>query len=288
MSRHLGERGRLGHHMMKGTAGVQVNVDFTSEEDAASLVRTALAVSPVVNALVANSPLEEGQANGFLTKRPRIWLDTDPERCGVLPWVIDEGFTFERYADWALDVTVMFLVRGQLHAVGDRTFRQLLDDGHPVHGRVTFADFALHLTTLFPEIRVKQHVEIRGADACSLDLVAALTALWRGVLYDEVARAEALDLLPALTGAALAGFHEEVGVRGLAARCGGKSAAELATELVAVAAAGLERLASTCGVGSEASLLSPLVGVIRGGRTPAELLLDEWHAEGTAALLARG
>jgi len=285
MRDHLGARGRLAHHMMKATAAVQLNVDFTSEEDAAGLVKTALALSPLVNALSVNSPLEEGRPNGFLSKRPAIWAETDPARCGLLPWVFEEGFSFRRYVEWALDVPVMFVNRdGTWHALGNRSFRKFMDEGHPTLGRALHLDFYLHLTTLFPEVRVKQHAEIRGADSCSVEMIAAITALWRGILYDAAARESAFQLVAGLTNVEREALHLAVARRGPAALASARSVRELCVELVSIAADGLARLTSGS---QDAACLEPLREAAESGRTAAESLLETWPIHGAAALLAR-
>lgn len=287
MSAHLGARGELAHHMMKGSAGVQLNLDYFSEEDAASLMSTALLASPLVNALCANSPLENGEPNGYLTKRPAIWLATDPERYDLLPWIVDEGFTYERYTRWALQASVMFVVRGEAwHAIGDRSFERFLEEPGEL-GPVTWADWHLHLTTLFPEVRIKQHVEVRGADACSTGQVAAVTALWRGLLYDPRGREDTAALLGGLDARSRRELHVGVGRRGLAGSTSEGSVRELCAELVAIGGRALDRLAAADGEQSESELLDPLRERAESGRTPAEELLEDWRARGPKALLER-
>ena len=287
MARHLGARGALAHHMMKATAALQLNVDFTSEPDAAELVRVALAVSPLVNAFTLNAPLEGGRRNGWLSKRAEIWRQTDPARCGLLPWVFEEGFTFARYVDWALSVPVMFLVReDRWHAVGDRTFRELMERGHATHGPARHADFHLHLTTLFPEVRVKQYVEIRGMDSCPAGIAAGVVALWRGILYDGSSRRRALDLVDGLTSSARSALHFDVAREGLAATARGVPVRDLCRELIAAASSGLEHLARPGGQATDASLLQPLSQVVDSGMTPAELLLADWDGGGRTAILS--
>ena len=287
MSAHLGARGELAHHMMKGSAGVQLNLDYRSEEDAASLMRAALVASPLVNALCANSPLENGEPNGYLTKRPEIWLATDPERYDLLSWIVDDGFSYERYARWALQASVMFVVRGELwHAVGDKSFERFLEDPGEL-GPVTWTDWHLHLTTLFPEVRIKQHVEVRGADSCSIDQVAALTALWRGLLYDQEGRDETVALFEGLDARARHDLHVGIGRHGLAFETPAGTARELSRELLLVGERALDRLARRDEEESEAGLLEPLRERAESGRTPAEELLDDWRARGPKALLER-
>jgi glutamate--cysteine ligase len=286
MREHLGARGDLAHHMMKATAGVQFNVDHSSEVEAAEIFRTALAVSPIVNAMVANSPLEEGRPNGFLTKRPEIWRRTDPDRTGLLPWIFDsDGFTYSRWVKYALDVPVMFVIRDDSWVrLGDRTFGELLAHGDERTGPARHEDFALHLTTLFPEVRIKQHVEIRGQDSCDVESCAALAAAWRGILYDGSARHEAGALAQHLDASARARLHADAGRQGLMARMGSSRLDEVAGELLRIARHGLERLEGAAG--RDAALLEPLERNVAEG-PPAVALLSEASREGAAALLRR-
>lgn len=292
MSAHLGARGRLAHHMMKASAGVQLNVDYTSEANAAEIMAAALAASPLVNALSANSPLEAGQPSGHASRRAEIWLETDPERYDLLPWVLDEGFSYEAYARWALEASVMFVIRKdeaggeRWVAVGDRSFARFLEEPGEL-GPATWTDWHLHLTTLFPEVRIKQHVEIRGADSCSIELVTAITALWRGLLYDPEARRESMGLLDGLDAEQRALLHSGGGRQGLGFEIGGASLQERSLDLLAIAGRGLDRLGRRDGEESEAVLLDPLREVAESGRTPADRLLADWRERGTAALLDR-
>lgn len=286
MREHLGARGTLGHHMMKATAGTQYNVDHRDEADAASIVRAALGVSPIVNAMFANSPLLEGRPSGWLTFRPHVWANTDPERTGILPWAHDPGFTYERWLHWASAATLMFVVRDdEWVIVGDRSFAEFLESGHPVAGEAQHQDFALHLTTLFPEVRLKQHLEIRGTDSGEPDIVAAGAALWRGLLYDATARNEAQGLTRGWRSAERAAFHEDCARRGLRAVAGREPAAHLAKDLLAIAEGGLRRLGASGA--SDAPLLDPLREIAGSGVTRAEILLRDWAARGPAALIDR-
>jgi glutamate--cysteine ligase len=286
MSRHLGARGPLAHHMMKATAGVQFTFDFADAQDAAGIVETALAASPVVNALAANSPLEEGRRNGWMTKRPEIWAGTDPDRTGLLSSVTDGGgYTHERYVSWATGVPVMFVVReGRWIELGDRTFARLLEEGVPGHGPALLSDWALHLTTLFPEVRVKQQIEIRGADSCSIELNAALAALWRGLLYDAGSRGRARSLHAGATAGERERTHRDAARRGLDARAGGVPLAEWASEILDIADEGLARLPSG---EADRALLAPLREIAGASEPPAKRLLADWDREGPKALLRR-
>jgi len=286
MREHLGARGDLAHHMMKATAGVQFNVDHASEDDAAGIFRTALALSPVVNALVANSPLEEGKPNGFITKRPEIWRRTDPDRTGLLPWIFDaDGFTYARWVTYALDVPVMFVIRDDSWVrLGDRTFGELLAHGDDRTGPARHEDFALHLTTLFPEVRIKQHVEIRGQDSCGVESCAALAAIWRAVLYDATTRREAGALAEGLDASRRAKLHDDAARQGLMARMGSSRLDEVAGELLRLVRRGLERLEGPAG--SDAALLEPLDQAVIEG-PPAVTLLREVSSDGAPALVRR-
>jgi glutamate--cysteine ligase len=272
MAPWLARRGHLAHHMMKATAGCQVNLDFSSEEEAMAMMRTALGVSTLVTALCANSPLTNGQLNGFLTRRSHIWLHTDPDRCGLLEFGLQAGMRYLDYASWALDVPMLFVVReGAWVNMTGRTFRQYLEDGR---GLVpTAEDWKLHLTTLFPEVRLKSYLEVRGSDSGAPGMVLAQAALWKGLLYDEAARRKAWDLVSRPTHAQRLAFWRDVTRQGLRARLLGIPAGELAGELVRLAEAALPR--------SEASLLAPLRDVAGSGVTPAEALRTWWTGPGS-------
>jgi glutamate--cysteine ligase len=286
MRDHLGARGMLAHHMMKATAGTQYNLDHASEDDAASMFRASLGASPVVNALFAASPLEEGRPSGWLTIRPHVWANTDPGRTGILEWAHDPGFTYERWLEWACAASLMFVVRdGEWVTIGDRTFDEFMAGGHPVAGAALHEDFALHLTTLFPEVRLKQHVEIRGADSAEPELVAAGAALWRGLIYDACARRETVALTSGWTAEERRRFHEDTARHGLRASIRGRSAQDLAKDLLELAAAGLRRLEGP--EGSDAAMLQPLQEIAERGVTRAEDLLRDWSSAGVKALLAR-
>jgi glutamate--cysteine ligase len=263
----LARRGHLAHHMMKATAGCQINLDFSSEDEAMEMLRTAMGVSTLVTALCANSPLSVGQANGFLTKRSHIWMHTDPDRCGLLPFALEPGARYRDYAAWALDVPMLFVVRehGWVDMTG-RTFRQFLANGQGL--APTFADWQLHLTTLFPEVRLKSYLEVRGSDSGPPAMVMAQAALWKGLLYDPAARRRAWGLVSGASFAERTAFWRDVTRQGLRARLRGVAARDLAGELVALAAGALPP--------HEADLLAPMQEVVRTGTTPAERVRALW------------
>jgi glutamate--cysteine ligase len=195
MREYLPTRGGRAHVMMKQTACIQANIDYDGERDAADKMRSAMGLTPLVTALFANSPLTEGSPNGFMSARAWAWRDTDPDRCGLLPFVFREDAGFGDYLDYALDVPMFFIVRqGTYVPAGGLSFRRFIRDGLGGE-RPTLADFELHLTTLFPEVRLKRYIELRGADSGDPSACLALAALWKGLLYDDRTRGEAFALV---------------------------------------------------------------------------------------------
>jgi glutamate--cysteine ligase len=224
MRDYLPRRGSLAHVMMKQTACMQVNLDYGSEADAADKLRTAMGLSPLVTALYANSPLTEGRLNGFLSYRAWVWRDTDPDRCGLLPFVFRDGAGFADYLDYALDVPMFFVVRGGdwMPAHG-MSFRKFIKKGFEGH-RATLADFDMHLTTLFPEVRLKRYIEVRGCDSGDASSCLALAALYKGILYDGASRRSAWELVRDMTFKERNALLEEVCRKGPAAHLPGNRA----------------------------------------------------------------
>lgn len=277
MRAYLPTRGSRAHDMMKRTATVQANLDFADEDDATSRMRTGLGVSSIVTAMFASSPISEGRPNGYKSMRAAIWLDTDEDRCGLLPFMFEPGAGFESYVEWALDVPMFFVVRdGVYHHVPGLTFRRFLREGWAGH-HATEDDWKVHLSTLFPEVRLKTYVEVRGADAGPLPFAKALPALWRGLLDATDARDAAWELVRGVSFAERERVRREVPRAGFAARLGQRPLAELAVELVRIARAGLESLP---GGAADAALLEPLEIYARAGRCPADDMLDDFNALG--------
>jgi glutamate--cysteine ligase len=278
MRAYLPTRGELALHMMHLTATVQANLDFASEADMVRKMRTAMAVTPIVSAMFANSSLYLGKPSGFITRREHIWRHTDPDRCGLLPFVFEEGFGYERYAEWALDVPMFFIVRDERYLPAHTvTFRQFMSSGFEGH-RPTLADWDLHLTTLFPEVRLKRIVEVRGADC--VPWLSALPALWKGLLYDDGALDAAFALAKDWSFAEREAALDDVARRGLAARAAGTPVLPLARELAAIAAEGLRRIGH--GEGGEADerrFLDPLRAQLATGRSLGEELVQRWEGE---------
>jgi glutamate--cysteine ligase len=277
MRAYLPSRGELALHMMHVTATVQANFDFEDEPDMVRKMRMASGVSPIVSALFANSSLAEGKSSGYVSRRVHIWQDTDPDRCGLLPFVFEPGFGYERYVEWALDVPMFFrLLDGRYEPMHGKPFRTVLEgDGGPP---ATLLDFELHLTTLFPEVRLKRFIEVRGADAVPSGLICALPALWKGLLYDREALDAAWDLVSAWPFAERVASIEEVARRGLAATICGAKTLDLAGELVEIAAGGLQRIGHAGAADpDESGYLNPLREVLASGKSPGQALLERWE-----------
>jgi len=273
MRQSLGARGALSQDMMLLTATGQVSLDWTSEADCAEKVTLVARLSPLMVALYANSPLRQGKPSGYMSFRSHVWTDVDRARCGYLPSMLDGTFSYRGYTDWALQAPVLFLRRGGTYRVPNATFGQLLREGFE-GAPLTHADWADHLSTLFPEVRIKKVLEVRGADCCNAEMTAALPALWRGLLYDAEARAEAAELLPRLSLTEHLELHALAGREGLRGTYRGVPLWRAAQALVEVARRGLRRLP-----GEDATLLAPLIQVANGGVSPAERIMEA-HARG--------
>lgn len=271
--------GALAHEMMQLTASVQANFDFSDETDAAAKVSTATAVSPLVSALFANSPLRDGRPSGEKSFRYRVWRDVDDSRSGLVRVMFEPGFTYRRYLDWAFAAPLLFVRRdGTYHDPGGRTFRDLLRDGF-LGEPATMQDFVDLLSTLFPEIRIKRVLEVRGADAVDSRTTLALPALWTGLLYDPQACADARALVTCRF-ETLVAFQADVAKRALEAELEGTRALDLCRDLLRIASDGLRRRAVRGEAPDERDLLDPLREIAATARTPADRLLEIWHATG--------
>jgi glutamate--cysteine ligase len=284
-------RGRHAADMMAMTGSTQVSFDFGSERDLAEKLRVALAVQPAVAALYANSPIVNGSESGWKSFRIEVWNHVDPARCGLLPFVFEEGFeldAYRRYVEWALDVPMIFLRRrGRYLETGGRSFRAFLAGG--LEGeRPTLTDWEDHLTAVFPEVRVKSVIEVRGADACDRSMTSALAALWKGILYSRESRQQAWAAVAGLRLEERRALMTAAGREGLAARLpGGRSLRELAGELVEAAAAGLRRQRCSGERGDdEQRWLEPLAERVERGRSPADDALEVFRRSGAPALAA--
>ncbi len=277
---HVGSRGL---DMMLRTATVQANLDFADEADASAKLRCLYSVTSILTALWACSPIVEDKISGYQSYRAFIWRDVDNERAGLLQFVFERDDIFRAYTEWALDVPMYFLYRGGYQRVADGfSFRQYMREGY--QGQVaTMSDWALHLSTLFPEGRLKKFIEVRGCDCGSLGMIAALAPLMRGLLYDTGACAAATALTGKLTFAERQQLANDVPTRGFAARAGDHSLGELARELVAIARGGLSKVAP-----GAVQLIAPVEEIAATGRTQADRMIEIWRThEGNRPALIR-
>jgi glutamate--cysteine ligase len=275
---------KVGHHgldMMYRTCTVQTNLDFSSESDMVKKLRVGLALQPIATALFANSPFTEGKPNGFLSFRSQIWRDTDPDRTGMLPWAFEPGMGFERWVDYALDVPMYFVKRGGTYIdVAGQSFRSLLGGQLEIMPgeRATISDWANHLTTIFPEVRLKRYLEMRGADAGPWRRLPALPAFWVGLLYDEDSLAAAWDLVKAWTAEERQKLREDVPRLGFRAIIRNRTVLDLARECLEFARKGLSRRdrldRNDC---DETRYLEPILEYVERRITPAEELLEKFH-----------
>jgi len=283
MLRHMPRVGTLGLDMMLRTCTIQVNLDYASEARMAKMFRVSLALQPLATALFANSPFTEGRPNGYLSYRSHIWSDTDPARTGMLPFVFEDGFGYERYADYALDVPMYFVFRdGQYIDAAGQSFRDFLKGELPAlpGEKPRLSDWEDHLSTAFPEVRMKSFLEMRGADGGPWNRICALPALWVGLLYDDGALDAAWDLVkdwPMVTREAL---RTQVPRLGLDAPIGenGRTLRDIAEQVLDISRAGLSARARLNSIGeSEAGYLAPLDEVLASGKTHAERLLERYQ-----------
>ncbi len=280
MRKYLPTRGGLALHMMHATATVQANFDYESEADMVAKFRTAMAVTPIVTAMFANSSFADGKENGFASRRAEIWRDTDPDRCGMLEFIFERDFGYRDYLEWALDVPMFFIVRDHKYIDATRmTFRQFMAEGLDGE-RATMGDFDNHLTTLFPEVRLKHIIEVRGADAASRELICALPAVWKGILYDAEGLSAAAALVADVSSAERNEGLVDISRRGLAAQYAGRSALEWARELLEISARGLGAIAGRGATApGEVAFLDPLYEVVERGRSPGEELVARFRGE---------
>ena len=280
MREHMLQKGTLGIDMMKRTCTVQVNLDFDSEDMMVQCMRVGLALQPIVVALFANSPISEGKLNGFLSYRSHVWTDTDPERCGILPFVFDEGFGFKRYVDYILDVPMYFIRRdGTYHDVRGRSFRDFMA-GRLVgfeSWRPTLEDLKDHMSTIFTEVRLKTFVEMRGADGGNLQRLCALSAFWVGLLYDDAIRETCCQWIKDWSPETHQMLRTVIPKRGLSVRVGSQTIAELAHDILLLAEQGLKNRQRYNQKGQDESIfLQPLFEQVKKGTTPAEDIIDLW------------
>ncbi len=282
MLNHMPRVGSMGLDMMLRTCTIQVNLDYSSEADMVQKFRVGLALQPLATALFANSPFLEGKPNGFLSYRSHIWSDTDPARTGMLPFVFEDGFGYERYADYALNVPMYFVYRnGRYIDAAGLSFRDFLNGELSVlpGEKPTVEDWNDHLSTAFPEVRLKSFLEMRGADGGPWNRICALPAFWVGLIYSQASLDAAWDVVKHWTMEEREALRASVPRLGLDAPiAGGRRLRDIAGDVLDIAHAGLaDRARTDAGGSNETGFLDPLRDIVRSGKTPAELLLERYH-----------
>ncbi len=275
--------GRLGREMMFRSCTVQTNLDFSSEADMVKKMRVSLALQPVATALFGNSPFAEGRTNGFLSYRAHVWTDTDPDRTGMLPFVFEDGFGFERYVEYALDVPMYFVRRrGEYLDASGKSFRDFLKGELDVvpGDRPTMEDFDDHLSTIFPEVRLKKFIEMRGADSGPWGRICALPAFWVGLMYCPDCLDEAWNLVKDWTPEERESLRRNAPVMGLQTPIRNTTLQDVARHVLALSRVGLRNRAKLNAVGDdETGYLTELDQIVASGRNPAQVLLDKYNGE---------
>ena len=283
MRDYMAKVGRLGRQMMFRSCTVQTNLDFGSEADMVDKFRASLALQPIATALFANSPFAEGRTNGYQSYRAHVWSDTDPDRTGMLPFVFEPGMSFARYAEWALDVPMYFAKRDGVYIdLAGRSFRDFMAGRLPeLPGqKPTHKDWEDHLTTCFPEVRLKTFLEMRGADAGPWSRLCALPALFVGLLYDDAATQAALELVKDWTADDREALRRSVPYLGLRTPIRGRTAQDIAKDMLEIARQGLRARNKLNSAGDdETGFLSELDEIAATGVTPAQRLLERYHTE---------
>jgi glutamate--cysteine ligase len=283
MTAYMPKVGKLGLDMMYRTCTVQANVDYSSEADMVKKLRVSVALQPVATALFANSPFTDGKPNGYLSFRSEIWRDTDKDRSGMLPWAFEPGMDYGRWVDYALDVPMYFVKRGDRYIdVAGRSFRDLMAGrlAELPGERATVSDWANHLSTIFPEVRLKRYLEMRGADGGPWRRLPSLSAFWVGLLYDDACLDSAWDLVKDWNAEERQALRDAVPRLGFAATIRDRNLLALARDTLVLAHAGLARRKRFDPYGiDETRYLAPLEEIAERGETPAEELLRKFHGE---------
>ncbi|XP_019088298.1 PREDICTED: glutamate--cysteine ligase, chloroplastic isoform X3 [Camelina sativa] len=274
---HLARSSLSGPDVFFRTCTVQVNLDYSSEADMIRKFRASLALQPVVTAMFANSPFSNGKPNGFLSVRSHIYIDSDKSRTGMLPFVFDDSFGFERYVEYALDLPMLFLIRNKIYLnSGGMTFREFLSgkNSHLSNEQPTIDDWETHIGTIWPEVRLKRYLEMRGADGGPLGMLYALPAFWVGLLYDEDSLQTTLNMIDDWTLEELEMLRTQVPITGLKTMFRDKPLKHVAEDVLKLAKDGLERRGY-----NETGYLDAVAEVVRTGVTPAEKLLELYNGE---------
>lgn len=281
MREYMPKKGKLGLEMMQSTCTVQVNLDFCSEDVMVEMFRISLALQPIATALWANSPFRKGKPSDFLSYRSHIWTDVDPDRSGMLPFVFEDGMGFERYVDYALDVPMYFVYRdGNYIDASGQSFRDFMKGELPAYPghKPVLSDWADHISTIFPEVRLKTFLEMRGADGGPWNRLCALSAFWVGLLYDGEARAAAYDLIKDWTAEERQALRDEVPRTALKTPFRNQTVREIASEALCISHRGLKNRNRLDSVGmDESHFLQPIFQTAESGLTPADELLAAYH-----------
>jgi glutamate--cysteine ligase len=280
MAPYMQKVGTLGHRMMKQTATVQANIDYSSEKDAMGKFRAAMGLSPLITAIFANSPISEGRLNGYKSFRGHIWTQTDNDRCGLLRFAFFPEVSFAHYVEYALDVPMYFIMRdGNYIDFTGLPFRHFLAHGHKGHYPI-MEDWELHLTTLFPEVRIKRYMEVRSADSQPPELMPAMPALIKGALYDPDCLQACWDLVKSWSWDERMELYHDSHRYALAARIRRHSLLDLAKDLFQIAWEGLRRQGVVNAKGEDETIyLKPLKDLLFQGKCPADLLVEKWEGE---------
>ncbi|MBX9711677.1 MAG: glutamate--cysteine ligase [Xanthobacteraceae bacterium] len=281
MTAYMPKVGKYGLDMMYRTCTVQTNLDFSSEADMVKKLRVSVALQPIATALFANSPFTEGKPNGFLSFRAEIWRDTDNARAGMIPWAFEDGMGFERWVDYALDVPMYFVKRGDDYIdVAGSSFRDFFAGKNSKFPgeKPTLSDWSNHLSTLFPEVRLKRYLEMRGADGVPWKQLPALSAFWAGLLYDDASLEAAWDIAKRWTALQRQTIRDDVPRLGFKTKIGNRYLYEIAKECLVLAHAGLRHRERIDHLGrDETRFLEPLDRILDKGRTPAEEMLLKFN-----------
>jgi len=289
MTDYMPKVGSLGLDMMYRTSTVQVNMDYASEADMVKKLRVSLALQPVATAIFANSPFTDGKPNGYLSMRSNIWLDTDKDRTGMIAFAFEDGFGYEAYVDWALDVPMYFVKRdATYHDVAGASFHDLFAGrlAQLPGERATRSDWANHVSTLFPEVRLKRYLEMRGADVGNAEHIVALSAFWTGLLYDETSLDGAWELVKSWSAEDREQLRADVPKQALKARIAGRSVQDVARDALALSRAGLQRRGYRDDSGhDETRHLAYAEEIVASGRTQAERLLELYHGRWNGSVM---
>jgi len=278
MKAYMPTKGGLGLDLMTRTATIQVNLDYQNEQDMIRKMRIGQALQSTATALFANSPFTEGRPNGYLSYRAQVWEDTDPDRCGFLSFIFDEGFGFERWVDYLLDVPMYFILRdGQYIDSEKMTFRNFMAGKHRL--TPTMEDWETHISTVFPDIRLKRFIEMRGADASCVSHIAALSAFWVGLLYDTDALNESYEIISKWNMDTLREMRDKVPKLGLKASAKNLKIRDIALQMLQISEEGLSRRSKKLGIENESRYLTPIMEIAESGITQAERHLQKYKTE---------